>query len=311
MLEDCGTSPHAGYTAGMPPGTAAVSNAEIAQVLDRVAALLEAQHADGYRVRAYRTAAATCRSWDANLAELAGTGGRAALEELPGVGVSISAQIVEWLRTGRLRLLDRLEGEVSPEDLFSSIPGVGEELAHALHDALGAETLEELELAAEQGRLEDVPGIGPRRAQAIRDALAQRLGERSRRWHPAAAPGSEPPPVGLLLAVDREYRERARAGTLRRIAPRRFNPGGEAWLPVLHTDKEGWSLTALFSNTARAHRLGRTHDWVVIFAERDGDEVRQTVVTEYRGALAGRRIVRGREAECARHYGTPPALRCS
>ena len=54
-------------------------------------------------------------------------------------------------------------------------------------------------------------------------------------------------------------------------------------------------------------RLGhRTHDWVVIFAERNGDEVRQTVVTEYRGPLAGRRVVRGREAECAQWLELDP-----
>ncbi|MEN8159884.1 MAG: helix-hairpin-helix domain-containing protein, partial [Myxococcota bacterium] len=229
------------------------SNAEIAQLLDRVAALLEAQHADGYRVRAYRAAAATCRRWETEIAQLAHGGGRAALEALPGIGPTISAQILEWLRSGRLQLLDRLEGEVSPEDLFASIPGVGEELARRLHDSLGAETLEELEMAAAEGRLEGVPGVGPRRAQGIRDALAQRLGERSRRWRVSTAEASEAPSVALLLAVDREYRDAARAGTLRRIAPRRFNPTGEAWLPVLHTEKDGWSLTALFSNTARAH----------------------------------------------------------
>jgi NAD-dependent DNA ligase len=278
------------------------SNAEIAQVLDRVAALLEAQHADGYRVRAYRAAAATCRGSDADVAGLAREGGRAALEALPGIGSTISAQILEWLRSGRLQLLDRLEGEVSPEDLFASIPGVGEELARRLHETLGAETLEELELAAAEGRLEAVSGVGPRRAQGIRDALAQRLGERSRRWRASTAEAAERPSVALLLAVDEAYRDQAAAGTLRRIAPRRFNPTGEAWLPVLHAEKDGWSLTALFSNTARAHELGRTHDWVVIFAERNGDEVRQTVVTEYRGPLTGQRVVRGREAECARFY---------
>jgi hypothetical protein len=109
--------------------------------------------------------------------------------------------------------------------------------------------------------------------------------------------------VATLLALDRAYREGARAGTLRRITPRRFNPERKAWLPVLHEEREGWSFTALFSNTARAHELGRTGDWVVLYAERDGDEQRFTVVTETSGPLAGRRVVRGREAECAIHSG--------
>ena len=49
------------------------------------------------------------------------------------------------------------------------------------------------------------------------------------------------------------------------IAPRRFNPTGESWLPVLHTSRGDWHVTALYSNTARAHELGRTRDWVVLY----------------------------------------------
>lgn len=111
------------------------------------------------------------------------------------------------------------------------------------------------------------------------------------------------PGVELLLDVDREYRDKARAGQLPRIAPRRFNPEGKAWLPVLHTRFGPWHFTALFSNTERAHELHRVYDWVVVFhSDADGEEGQATVVTERRGRLAGLRVVRGREPECARHY---------
>jgi hypothetical protein len=59
----------------------------------------------------------------------------------------------------------------------------------------------------------------------------------------------------------------------------------------------------VLSNTARAHQLGRVRDWVVLYFHDDDHVERQrTVVTESRGPLAGRRVVRGREAECRRHY---------
>jgi putative hydrolase len=59
----------------------------------------------------------------------------------------------------------------------------------------------------------------------------------------------------------------------------------------------------LFSNTARAHQFGRTDDWVVIASDsRDGDG-QWTVVTARTGSLQGRRVVRGREDECARLEG--------
>jgi putative hydrolase len=107
----------------------------------------------------------------------------------------------------------------------------------------------------------------------------------------------------MLLDVDREYREKAADGKLPTIAPRRFNPEGQSWLPVLHAQHAGWHFTALFSNTAQAHRLGTLRDWVVIyFYDDEHAEGQHTVVTETRGPLAGRRVVRGREAECKAHY---------
>jgi DNA polymerase (family X) len=112
------------------------------------------------------------------------------------------------------------------------------------------------------------------------------------------------PPVGVLLAIDRQYREQSALGTLPTIAPIRFNPGHEAWLPVLHTERDGWQFTALFSNTAQAHQLKRTRDWVLVFNyDSENRESQHTVVTETHGALAGKRVVRGREAECRAHYG--------
>ncbi len=56
-------------------------------------------------------------------------------------------------------------------------------------------------------------------------------------------------------------------------------------------------MTVLFSNTARAHELGKTHDWVVIYYQKDGPEAQCTVVTEFRGPLKGKRVIRGREHE--------------
>jgi hypothetical protein len=99
------------------------------------------------------------------------------------------------------------------------------------------------------------------------------------------------------------YRRKAVTGSLPTIAPRRFNPAQRAWLPILHARRGDWHFTALFSNSARAHQLQRTSDWVVLYYY-DGDhqERQCTVVTETRGPLRGERVVRGRETECEAHY---------
>lgn len=277
------------------PATANQMNVRVAVKLRQAADILAAQSADPFRVAAYRRAARSVLALADNLALVAERGGRKALEAIPGVGISIAGAIAEMLTTGRWRFLEHLKGTVDPEKLFCAVPGIGPALAHRIEEALNIDTLEALEAAAYDGRLQVVAGFGLRRAAMVRTALAEMLGRVRRQ---PATPRDEPP-VNLLLDVDREYRRRAAAGDLVKIAPKRFNPSGEAWLPVLHTVRDGWHCTAIYSNTARAHQLGRTADWVIIYFHKDGwPEGQRTVVTERRGERAGQRVVRGREAEC-------------
>ena len=275
-------------------------NQQIAAQLREAGDLLQAQGANPFRVGAYRKAADTLARLDRPLRGIFERDGRDGLEALPNVGAGIAGAIAEMLVTGAWSQLERLRGGAEPEKLFQTVPGIGPEFARRLHEALGVDTLEQLESAAHDGRLEAVPRIGARRAAAIRGALASMLGRRIAR---APQMPSASPPIALLLEVDREYRAKADAGELPTIAPKRFNPGGEAWLPVLHARHGGWNFTALYSNTAKAHELGRTRDWVVIYFY-DGDHVegQHTVVTETRGPLVGKRVVRGREPECRAHY---------
>ncbi len=294
--------------AASAPGRRGLTNQDIADRLREAAHLLGAQGASPFRVSAYRRAADTVASLREEVARVLDRSGVAGLIELPGIGRSIALAINEMCRTGHWVQLDRLRGSADPERLFQVLPGVGPALAQRLHEELGVETLEALEVAAHDGRLEKLLGIGPRRAEMIRTSLASLL----RRGRPRPTGASvKQPPVAWILDVDREYREEAAANRLRKIAPRRFNPSGEAWLPVLHTQRGPWEFTALFSNTARAHEFGRTRDWVVLYFHTDHDAEEQcTVVTERRGPAAQKRVVRGREAECLAHYRlTPDPLR--
>lgn len=274
-------------------------NAEIARRLEEVAWLLEEQGANPYRVQAYRRTADTLRHLRRSVADLVQEEGVEGLYRLPGIGESLARSIRELVLTGRLPILDRLRGEAEPEKLLASVPGIGPVLAERLHHDLGIDTLGALEAAAHDGRLETLAGIGKKKLAGIMDSLATRLGRLHRFQHTSTA---EEPLVAELLDVDREYREKAGAGQLRRIAPQRFNPSGDAWLPVLHTQRGERHYTALFSNTARAHKLGKTHDWVVLYYDGGGGERQATVITSQREPLFGKRIVRGREDECISHY---------
>lgn len=270
-------------------------NREIASQLAEYAEMLEQQGEEGFRSRAYRAAEAYLRKLDQPIREIYDKGGRAALIDLPTIGGGIASAIEEMLQSGRWTQLDRLKGTLSPDRLFRSIPGIGPKLAEKLAGECHLETLEDLETALHRDDV-PLPGIGPRRRRALIAQLAERLGRRRRTGH-ADVPS---PPVSLLLKVDRLYRQRAARSDLRKITPRRFNPQGKAWLPILHARHGDWHFTALYSNTAQAHRLGRTRDWVVVFYQKgSGPEGRATVVTETKGPRTGERVVRGREAECA------------
>jgi len=268
-------------------------NRQIATRLEEAAHLLRDQGADPYRVNAYLRAAESVRQWPEPLRQVFLAKGVDGLQALPGVGPSIARAIREIVIRGRLPMIDRLRGAADPIHVLASVPGIGRVFAERLHDELGLNTLEDLEAAAHDGRLATIAGFGDKRLAGIRDSLAHRLG----RVRTSSDGAGAAPTVEELLDVDHEYREKAAAGELKLIAPRRFNPTGEAWLPVLHTQRGERRYTALYSNTARAHRAGKTRDWVVVYGDDGAGEHQYTVITATRGAHRGRRVVAGREFE--------------
>ncbi|MFN8468482.1 MAG: helix-hairpin-helix domain-containing protein [Caldilineaceae bacterium] len=285
---------NAGSQAGPP------SNEDIAKQLERIAELLEGQDANPFRVQAYRRAAETLRGLDEPAHAILAREGIEGLERLPYIGERLARSIEQYVTGGGIALLEHLQGAANYQRVLASVPGIGPKLAGRIYDELGVETLEDLEAAAYDGRLAQVEGFGSKRIRGVREALAGRLG--SRRGGTAQRRTGDQPTVAVLLDLDREYREKAAQDQLPRIAPRRLNPGGEAWLPVLNTERNGQHYSLLFSNTARAHELGTTRDWVVIYRDdRDGGG-QWTVVTANQGSLKGKRAVRGRERECEAYY---------
>ena len=274
-------------------------NFRIARRLEEVAQILESQGGNPFRVQAYRNAAETLRHLARPAEEILRQEGEPGLRKLPGIGQRLARAIATLLITGRLPMLDRLRGESESGALLASVPGIGKGLAARLHRELGIDTLEQLESAAHDGRLRTIPGIGNKRVAGIIDSLSARLG----RVRPIrAVQKSAEPAIAEILDVDREYRDQATAGALPTIAPRRFNPNREAWLPILHSKRGERHYMAMFSNTARAHQMGKTRDWVVLYYDGRDGERQCTIITSQRGPLTGKRIVRGRENECLEFY---------
>ena len=155
-------------------------NEQIAERLEEMAELLAQQQANPFRINAYRRAAQALRHLDQDLATLFEQQGQAGLIALPDVGKGIAGAIAELLTSGRWGQLERLRGNLDPEQLFQTVPGIGPDLAGRIHDTLHIDSLEQLETAAFDGRLARVHGLGPRRIAALRASLVELLG-RTRR----------------------------------------------------------------------------------------------------------------------------------
>ncbi|TJW33192.1 MAG: DNA-binding protein, partial [Mesorhizobium sp.] len=100
-------------------------NIVVAAKLRDFADLLDSQGADGFRARAYRSAADVVARLQQPLGEILAKDGRDGLVALPAIGTGIAGAIAEMIATGRWSQLERLRGEMEPEALFRSIPGIG------------------------------------------------------------------------------------------------------------------------------------------------------------------------------------------
>ena len=132
-------------------------NADVAAMLNRVADLLEIKGENFFKIRAYREAVRQLDNLTTEVEELIHAG---TLKDVPGIGEAMEKKIVEYVKTGKLQLLGKLETEVPPALLeLTRVPGLGPRTAKDIYDALGILTLDDLEQAAQRHRLLEVRGI--------------------------------------------------------------------------------------------------------------------------------------------------------
>jgi putative hydrolase len=228
-------------------------NQQIALKLAEAADLLEQQGANPFRISAYRRASETVSRLQQDIGELAEARGAAGLIELPNIGKGIAGAIQELIATGHWSQLERLRGTLDPVRLFQTVPGIGPKMAEKIEQVLHVDTLEDLEVAACDGRLQNVPGLGARRIAGIRSALGAQLDKTRSRLH--SQPG-EGPAVKTLLEVDREYRLKVHAitGTLPCCIPTRRVPTS------CSVQMTGWCCTFMTMTTRRdSARLSPSH----------------------------------------------------
>lgn len=191
-----------------------VHNADIANIFEEIADLLEIQGENPFRIRAYRNAAREMQSLGVPAAEMIAKGED--LTELPGIGDDLAAKIQELVETGKCKALEKLRAKFPPTiTTLLRLPGLGPKRVKTLYDELKVESVAALRQAARAGLIRELPGFGEKTEAAILEALAQHAEEATRFKLAIAAQYAEP--LVAYLKKSRNVRQVEIAGSYRRF----------------------------------------------------------------------------------------------
>lgn len=149
-----------------------MDKATIADVLEKIATLLELKGENPFKIRAYTNAARSLETWGGSISDLRD---EETLEKIPGIGKAIAAKIKELVETGALRFFEDLRSEFPAEilELFS-LPGLGAKKIKALYEQLQVSSIAQLQEACAAGRVAELPGFGKTTQEKLGQAIAER-----------------------------------------------------------------------------------------------------------------------------------------
>lgn len=156
----------------------ALDNAEVARVLQNIADMLEFQNENPFKFRSYQMAAETIGSMGTPITDITEKGGASELQKIPGIGKTISTQILEIIETGKSSYFEELTKAVPATVLdLRRVSGIGLKTAQLLYRDFGIKSLGELKSFAENGGLASVPGLGEKTVARVKSSLARLLNE--------------------------------------------------------------------------------------------------------------------------------------
>lgn len=184
-----------------------------AHVLAQIAAYLELHGENRFKAKAYETAARALRGFPSE--DLEGALASGELAGLRGLGPATLAVVRDLVEHGQSRYLEQLR-QTTPEGLLEllDVPGMTPAKIHALHQGLGIQTIDDLESAARDGRLEQLPRYGKKTAERILSGIAVHRSRGSQRlYHQARAEGER---MRAMIEAHPEVMRAVIAGPLRR-----------------------------------------------------------------------------------------------
>lgn len=144
-------------------------NKELAEILDKMANILEFNGESPFKVTAYRKAAGVIRNISQDIEKIAKEG---KLEDIPGIGKSIASKIEEYLVTGEIKAYKKAISDV-PESILQlmDIQGIGPKTLRLIYERLNVRTLDDLKRVIENGSLATLPFMGKKRVENIKKSI--------------------------------------------------------------------------------------------------------------------------------------------
>jgi DNA polymerase (family 10) len=229
-----------------------MTNAEIARILNEIAAFLEMEGV-AFKPRAYEKAAHAVEVLDEPVTEVFKRGGVTAVEKIPGVGKSIAEKIATLIEDGHLPYYEALKKK-TPVDVAAliSVEGVGPKMIKTLYDELGVRTLDDLEAAARAGRIHELPHFGEKSEQKILKGIGFQRQSKGRFTLGTALPLLSE--IEVFLAELKGVRRVAIAGSTRR----RKETVGDGDLLVVAKDADA-VMDAFVAMDSVVHVHGKGH----------------------------------------------------
>jgi DNA polymerase (family X) len=149
-----------------------MDNLSIANLLIETADLLEIAAGDPFRIRSYRRAAEAVESTTIQLATIADDPKK--LQEIPGIGKGMAANIQEIEKTGTLPLREELLTKYKASMLeLLKLPGMGPKSVALFWEVLQVADIDQLEAAIAAGKLAELPRFGEKAAEKLKKGIAE------------------------------------------------------------------------------------------------------------------------------------------
>ncbi len=152
-----------------------MDNKRIAEIFDEIGDMLSLEDfpTAKFEVRAYKKAALMISTLQEPIEEIYKKGGLKGLMELPGIGVTMSKHIEEFVKTGKIKKYEGLKKKY-PIDMASltAINGMGAKRAILLYKKLGIRNRGDLKKAVEEHKIRNLEGFGAKSEEVIAQGIS-------------------------------------------------------------------------------------------------------------------------------------------